>query len=307
MLAGGQTWIPGRTRYGAVRLRQPVESEGPPEDLSAIDGWLAEREGQVGPNPDTGKTVIWHGKAGTRTERAIIYVHGFTGTRGETKPTADRLAHRLGANLFYTRLAGHGLDGAALGKATIEQWRDDVHEAWRIGTLIGRRVTIIAVSTGAPLACELALRTGVAAEALILGSPNFGIRQWYSHFVLRSRLLIRLFAGAEIRSDPRNQLEAAFWTLRYPIAALFTMQQAVRIGRALPLDELVTPTLVLYTPADRTVSVPAIKRTYRRLGSEMKRLVSVDVARDHVLSGEAVSPQATDFVVERILAFIGEV
>ncbi|MDD4273595.1 MAG: hypothetical protein PHG14_07705 [Desulfobacter postgatei] len=37
-----------------------------------------------------------------------VYIHGFSATRKETAPLSDLVAKTLNANLFYTRLSGHG-------------------------------------------------------------------------------------------------------------------------------------------------------------------------------------------------------
>ena len=58
----------------------------------------------------------------------------------------------LGANLFYTRLTGHGQDGAAMAEGSVNAWINDYAEAMAIGRAIGDKVVVIGTSTGASLA-----------------------------------------------------------------------------------------------------------------------------------------------------------
>ena len=76
-----------------------------------IESYLAESEQRAGAGapliPGTEKRIRW--SAGREpTDYAIVYLHGFSATRQELAPMLDRLADALGANLFETRLAGHG-------------------------------------------------------------------------------------------------------------------------------------------------------------------------------------------------------
>lgn len=75
-----------------------------PLDLPAdgdLDGWLAAREACVGDIvPGTEKKIFRAGQPGARTERSLVYIHGFSATRRETAPQAEVVAEKLGANLF---------------------------------------------------------------------------------------------------------------------------------------------------------------------------------------------------------------
>ena len=51
------------------------------------------------------KRVVWAGERGARTDWAVVYLHGFSGSSEEIRPVPDEVAAALGANLFYR---GHG-------------------------------------------------------------------------------------------------------------------------------------------------------------------------------------------------------
>ena len=85
-------------------------------DLVDIDRWLAVQESAVSNlRPDCAKTVIWAGEKDSQTEIAVVFNHGFSATYNEIRPLPDLVAKTLGANLYFTRLTGHGQDGADVG------------------------------------------------------------------------------------------------------------------------------------------------------------------------------------------------
>ena len=86
-----------------------------PERLDLLDGYLRQSESRVsGIRPGCEKKIAWHNGQRRQRELAIVYIHGFSASRMETWPLCDRLAEAIGANLFYTRLTGHGQDGDAM-------------------------------------------------------------------------------------------------------------------------------------------------------------------------------------------------
>ena len=67
--------------------------------------------------PGLQKEIVWANPATkTKTPLAIVYIHGFSASKGEVRPLPDKVASALGANLFFTRLTGHGEDGAAMAE-----------------------------------------------------------------------------------------------------------------------------------------------------------------------------------------------
>ena len=147
-----------------------------PEQLNLLDDYLRQSESRVsGIRPECEKKIAWHN--GQRRQRglAIVYIHGFSASRMETWPLCDRLAQANEANLFYTRLTGHGQDGHAMVTASIQAWQKDALEAIVIGRRLGKKIILVGTSTGATLGAWLAAQPSVAplVHSLILLSPNF--------------------------------------------------------------------------------------------------------------------------------------
>ena len=281
----------------------------PPGD--DIDSWLREKEASV-PDlvPGTEKKIVWHRKAGTKTPFALIYIHGFGSSRQETSPVFDRVAERIGANLFYTRLRGHGRTAEAMMEPKLADWQNDALEARRIGELIGNRMIIVGMSTGAPLAVWLSTQMNSSnIAALVLPSPNFGPANRAAGLLLLpgGSLIARIIVGKYHAFEPMNELHNKYWTNPCRSESLKTMMRCVRLGQKLSLESVFLPVLCVYTENDRTLSIPAIHRMYERLGSGMKKLVNLKAARDHGLAGDIVSPETTDALVDEVLAFLMDV
>ena len=278
-----------------------------------LDAWLAQREATVPAlRPSCAKHVCWAQDAGIVTDYAVVYVHGFSATGHEVRPLPDRIANRIGANLFFTRLAGHGCDGVALGNATLQEWRDDVIEAIEIGHKIGRRVVLMGCSTGCTLIAS-ALANGAAAEAVIFLSPNFGLSHTVAETLLHMPKVRRwgdLILGPK-RAFPANSEEhAAYWTPEYPTQAVYTMAEAVAEVRRAPLARVPVAAYVALNPDDKVVSAKLTRKAMAAWGGSVHYDLLEQTPNDdpmgHVMAGDVFSPDQTEPLATRILAWLGQ-
>ena len=282
-----------------------------PRRPDALERWLAAHEASAAAaagraiTPGTEKLVVWYGGAPCRTDLALVYVHGFTASRQAIAPVPEQVAGRLSANLFCTRLTGSGLGPDAIGNATLECWRRDVAEALRIGAVIGRRVVLIGMSTGAALAVAEATRRPSVA-ALVLLAPNFWPRNRGVSLLLTPAgpLLARRLVGRYRDLSGRDEMEDRYWTTRHDSRSLVPMMQAVRDARRAALEAIGCPTLVVYTEQDEVVSVAAIKAAYARLGSPYKRLLDLPGAECHELAGAIQAPATVPTLTAAVTRFL---
>ena len=292
----------------SVFLLGPVNDFGPdtptqrapaPTALNELDGWLANSEASMQDlRPGTAKGIVWAGEEKKRTPWSVVYIHGFSASRMETAPVADEVAKALGANLFYTRLSGHGLPGEAMGRASAQDWLADTLEAVRIGEALGDKVLVISCSTGATLSTWLG--TGSEASkvsAHVFISPNFGLKNKLSELVNGhwGHQIARAVSGDSISYTPTDPRESQAWTTSYPTQAIFPMLALVKKVRDSDLSAFKTPVLVLFSAADQTVDPEQIKQAFARLGSPDKTLEAVIYSQSkgqHVLAGEIRDPQA---------------
>ena len=280
-------------------------------DAGVLEPWLAAAESRFTDIvPGAEKSIVWAHPDRRRTPLAVVYLHGYTATRQEVAPLCDQLAAALGANLFYTRLAGHGRAPAALGEASAEDWLRDAAEALAIGRALGERVVVVGTSTGGTLALWLAQRPEAAdIAAQILVSPNLGPRDERSTLLAGpwGYQLQRWLIGEEYRWQPANERQAKYWTWKYPARALVPMMALVKSVRDSPLEDIRVPTLVIHSPKDSVVSPARIEAAYARLGAPVKRIVKVEDSEDrahHVLAGDILAPSGTAALLAPMLDFV---
>ena len=290
---------------------QPTPRPAPPAQLSELDAWLAAQESAIpGVRPDAAKGIVWATAEKKRTPVAVVYLHGFSATRQETAPMADRVAAALGANLYYARLSGHGVPGEAMGQVTTQDWLADAVEALAIGQRLGEKVIVIGCSTGATLATWLGLQeVGKAINAFVFISPNFGPFDGKAELVNWpwGRELVHALQGDYREWQPATQPERDHWTTRYPTKAIFPMMALVKEVRNADLGQLKMPTLMLYSEGDQVISPERVRASFDRFGSPTKTLEPVRYSASvsqHVLAGAIKSPEATEPMAKFITGWL---
>lgn len=285
-------------------------------DPSVIDddpqAYLAKEEARVaGIRDGLEKEIIWADPlVHARTRLSIVYIHGFSASKGEVRPLADEVADQLDANLFYTRLTGHGQDGNAMATGSVNAWINDYEEALAIGRAIGDKVIVIATSTGGSLAAWAASQPDASdgVEAIAFISPNFGVRAKGADIVTLpwGRQIAEMVSGKERSFTPRNALHEKFWTTRYPMAATLPLVALTQLAYGAPVEKARIPALFIFSDSDKVVLPDRTREIAGRWGAAHE-LVPVDDTGDpdnHVLAGDALSPSTTAFLAERIVVWV---
>lgn len=275
-----------------------------------IDAYLAREEAaHDGIVEGVEKQVIWAGAPGMKTPISIIYLHGFSATSQEIRPVPDRVAEALGANLFYTRLSGHGRGGAAMAEPGVADWVRDLDEALAIGRALGERVLVISTSTGGTLAA-LAAQDPARAEAvvgMVLISPNFRIRNKAAMLLTwpAAQLWLPWLVGAERSFVPANADHEKYWTTAYPTVALVPMAALVKAVRGLDVSRAKMPVLAIYSDADQVVDAAESARVLARWGGEVTvEQVPPQAGMDpanHVIAGDIMSPGRNEETISAIV------
>ncbi|PBB67061.1 alpha/beta hydrolase [Mesorhizobium sp. WSM4312] len=257
------------------------------------------------------KEIVWaNPMVHAKTPLSIVYIHGFSASKGEVRPLPDDVADLLDANLFYTRLTGHGGDGAAMTQGSVNAWINDYEEALAIGRAIGDKVIVISTSTGGSLAAWAATQPGasdgVAAIAFI--SPNFGVKASGAEILTMpwGKQIAELVTGKERSFLARNALHEKFWTTKYPVAATLPMQALTELAYRAPVEKADIPALFIFSDSDRVVRPDRTREIAGRWGAPHE-LVPVDDTGDpdnHVIAGDALSPSTTAFLAQRIAVWI---
>ncbi len=299
--------------------REPVDTQiafDPAVIGADVDAYLRDREARFDDiTPGVEKRVIWAGTPGAQTDLAVVYIHGFSASSEELRPVPDQVAEALGANLFFTRLRGHGRGGLAMAEPEAGDWLEDVAEALAIGRRIGREVIVMAMSTGGTAAAVTATIPSQMEDVrgIVFVSPNFRVNtpgdlvfEWPL-----ARLWGLILAGAERGIAPQNDDHAKYWTTLYPSEALITMSALVRFARNASYGAVKLPALFLFSDDDAVVSAEATRAFSTRWGGpvtvEPRFLGPADDPFRHVIAGDILSPSQTAGTVEVILNWIGDI
>ena len=283
----------------AVRIdREAIESD-PVAYFASTEAQLTDIR------PGLQKEVVYaFPRSRAKTPLSIVYVHGFSASRGEVEPLIGNVAEAFGANTVYTRLAGHGRAGAAMGEATVNDWANDLAEALIAADRVGERTIVIATSTGATLATLLLAESevGSSIDAIVQISPNYALRNRLA-FVLDlpfAEQIVRLVEGEERSFEPVNDAHGSLWTSTYPSRAVLPMAALVREARDVTFERLTVPTLFLFDENDTVVDSTVTRQIATRWGSAVGTRVNIETITgtddpyQHVIAGDALSPSTTD-------------
>lgn len=269
---------------------------------------LSENTQIIKPKKGTEKKFFWNNSRTPRqTPLSIIYIHGFSATRGELSPVPEHIAQKLNSNLFMTRLTGHGQDGDSLGHARAVEWIKDTNDALNIGKKIGEQIIAIGFSTGAPLLIHELIKDSHPVFALILLSPNFKVKNKFSDLLLIPYLgyFLNLAFFGKIRSwTPLNENQEYYWTTRYPSQVIPEVIKLSKEVRTLPLEEIQIPTLMIYTEKDEVIDTNVALQQFNRFSSPLNKSIELKYSSDHVLAGDALFPDNNKYLETEIINYI---
>lgn len=300
----------------ALWLLTPAQLESSTAEVVVPDDfedWLAEGEqdaaNRYGLIPGTEKRIRWFDQR-EKTPYALVYLHGFSATRQETAPLAEYVADALGANLFETRLRGHGHRREPLAEARAEDWLNDTVEALSIAARLGDKVVLIGTSTGATLAAAmLGHPTMDTVDTIVMLSPNFAPRDPAAAWLTRPAgpLIAKVLVGETRSWQPHNDAQSRFWSTTYPTDSAVEMMRLVGLAnRDLPA-RISQRLLLFYSNDDSVVSPAAALSAYDAIDAPQKASIEIRDPGDpshHVLAGDILSAGMTRQIADDIVEFI---
>ncbi len=299
-LAGPRTEVSTRITFDPAAIGEDIET------------YLKDREARFSDIRDgLQKQIVWaYPLSKAKTPISIIYIHGFSASLGEVRPLPDIVAERLGANLYYARLAGHGRTGDAMGEATVEAWVNDMAEALEIGRRLGERVIVMATSTGGSLdtwaTAQPRLINGVAGIVNI--SPNYGVNSPAAGLLTGpwAKQLAELAEGKRRSFEPVNDLHRRYWTYEYPTAAILPMAELVKLANAAEIHNIQVPALFIFSEEDTVVDPEMTKTIAEKWGArtEIVLIEDSDDPNNHVIAGDARSPSTTAEIADIVTDWI---
>ncbi len=293
-----------------AKLQPAIEELVLPDNL---DTWLQQTEREVsdrfGLVPGTEKRITWFGEH-KQTPYSVLYLHGFSATRQETAPLAEIVATKLGANLYETRLTGHGRVREQLAGVLAEDWLQDAVEALTIAARLGERVIVIGTSTGATLAAAMLGHPAMdAVDTLIMISPNFAPRDTDALWLTRPAgpLIAKMLVGDTRSWEPHNELQGRYWSTSYPTTSAIEMMRLVGLAnRHLPAD-IEQRLMMFYSSRDSVIAPAAALSVFEETGAPQKAAIEIIDVGDpshHVLAGDILSGTTTQQIADDIVEFI---
>lgn len=288
-----------------------------PDEPALLEKYVNDHEALHKLKPDNEARIVWfNDSAKQKTDYAVVYLHGFSASQEEGDPVHTLFAKQFGCNLYLSRLAEHGIDTTeAMANLTADKLWNSAKEAYTIGKKLGKKLILLATSTGGTLALKLAAEYPDIA-GLILLSPNIAINDplaWVAnnHWGLQIAHLVK---GKYNTTDDTSAIERQYWYNKYRIESVTELQELLETTMKGSLFEKIKqPVLLLYyykdeEHQDKTVKVSAMKRMFRQLGTpdSLKREIAVPNAGEHVI-GSYITSKDVKTVEEECIKFGREI
>lgn len=300
-----------------------ISPDAIPDKLSQLDDFLSEKESNCDLKPGAEANIIWQeDKKHKQTEYAIVYLHGFRASHPEGDPVHTKIADRLGAHLYLSRLEEHGMRSPnPLRNLTEQKLMDSARFAFAMGRKIGQKIILMGTSTGGSLALFLAATSSYREKinSLILYSPLirfYGIKQKLLQWPL-SRNMLSIFPGKSypIEESAATKAEERIWYTSYALQGALALGKFVdQHMRSLTYKKVHCPVFTGYyyknkQLQDKVVSVKAIQNMIPKLGTPSKYRTSVAFphAQTHVICSSLLSQSVASVIKETscFLKYIG--
>lgn len=265
-----------------------------PADATVLEQFINSNEAKHKLKPDNEARILWFDDSlKSKTEYAVVYLHGFSASQEEGDPVHKEFAQKFGCNLFLSRLDAHGIDTTEpLANFTADGLWNSAKEAYAIGRQLGKKIILMSTSTGGTLALKLTAEYPDIA-GLILLSPNIAINDpnaWLlnNHWGLQ---IAKMIKGKYNTSEDTAALVAQYWNNKYRMEALVQLEELLETTMKESTFKKVTrPTLLLYyykdeDHQDNVVKVSAMKRMFKQISTpdSLKKQVAIPNAGNHVI------------------------
>ena len=240
-------------------------------------------------------------------EHAVLFIHGWGSTPADWHLLPEQLAE-AGVSVSAPLLPGHGTTSEEFAQATAEQYVSAVLEHFDRLAASHPRVSVAGFSMGAALALHVA--EAREAERIALMAPYFAVRDpWWT--ILPVLTWARLMDGwlPYVDSGPEpvalKQRENADRIVKYRVLPLAALQPLGELGKRVCDEEFLArieePLLMIVSNGDRAASPAKARRRFEDLGSQSKRLESVERS-DHQLLHDYDSEHVAQLLSEFLLA-----
>lgn len=269
-----------------------------------------EANSQIRPNNEA--RIVWLDSI-HRTQRVILYLHGFSASEEEGAPLHENMAKEMGANLYLARLAGHGLKENNLEDFTVSNAWQSVLKALAISQQLGDEVLIMGTSTGCSFALKLAEAFPDKVFALVNMSPNIQVKDPAAYLLNKpwGEQIAKLILGENRIVINKGPEYGKYWDTIYTVRALVQLQELLSsaLGKE-TFANIHQPVLNLYyykneEEQDQVVSVDKIIWMHKQLATpdSLKVLKAIPSAGNHVMASpiQSKDPAAVEAAVRSFL------
>lgn len=203
-------------------------------------------------------------------KKAVLLLHGYTGTTAEMRPLGDYL-HALGYTVLCVRLPGHGTSVDDLEQTTATQWYEAAAQG--CDTLLAQyaEVYVAGLSMGALLAIKIAACKGIK-KAVFISAPIY-VRDKRTPFLPLLRYFIRYLPKRKRNYQDMDKYCQAYTKMpTKPLTSLFAL---VKECKQLLLPAIHIPCLILQSTIEHTVKPKSAQYIYEHVGTAaaQKKLV----------------------------------
>ncbi len=268
-----------------------------PDSADLLEKYISAKEAAHPVKPDNESKIIWYNASlKNQTEYAIVYLHGFSASPMEGDPVHREYAKAFGCNLYLARLSEHGLDTPdAMINLTADSYWESAKEALATGKRLGKKVILMATSTGGTNALQLAATYPDDIAALLLMSPNIAINDpaafvANNHWGLQVAKVI-MDGDYYVDKTPAESTNR-FWYSKYRLEGVVALQEMLETTMTEEtFAKISQPLLMLYYYKDELhqdpqVKVSAMKEMFDQISTpdSLKRAVAMPDAGAHVLA-----------------------
>ncbi len=277
-----------------------------PSDATSLENYISNNESQHKLKPNNEARIVWFDSSKTKTEYSIIYLHGFSASQEEGRPTHINIAREFGCNLYLSRLADHGIDTTEpMINLTADKLWESAKQALQIGKQLGNKVILMSTSTGGTLALKLAADYPSDVYALIMMSPNIAINNDKSYLLYNpwGLQIARVVTGSHyVTAKDSRPIYKRYWYSHYPLEPTVQLEELIETSMTNETFKKVKqPVLMLYyykddVHQDSVVSVSAMLNMFKELGTPANKKVELPMpyVGDHVMGSYIKSQDLLD-------------
>lgn len=243
-----------------------------------------------------------------KTKIVFLYIHGFGASEMEGDPIHRNIAKKYGANLYLSRLSGHGvnLGDSTMAKVTADDFVYSVEYALAVAQKLGNEVIVMSNSFGGALSLwEASVHPEI--KALILYSPCVQTANKSASIFAKPwglQLVKTMLGSAVFEYKPYNDEYAKYWTTRYHLNGMASFQTFLMYTmKKKTFEKVKCPVFMGYwyrneSEKDTVASVSAMLNMFDELGSVNKHKVAFPNVANHELTTPILSKDIESVQIE---------